>query len=66
MDLKSFPKIFGKSEPRPKLCFPFIKSPNHLLCINEVGYEYLGGLSHHLVDEKTNTKKGRTRMNANM
>ncbi len=66
MDLKSFPKILGKLELRPKLCSPPIKFPNHLLCINGVGREYLGGLSHHLVEEKINTKKGRTKMNAKL
>jgi hypothetical protein len=54
MDLKSFPKI----EPMLELDSPPIKSPNHLLCIGG-GCEFLGGLSHHLVEEKTNTKKGK-------
>ncbi len=56
MDLKSFPKIFGKLEPMLELDSPPIKSPNHLLCICG-GREYLGGLSHHLVEEKTKPKR---------
>jgi hypothetical protein len=58
MDLKSFPKIFGKLEPRLELRYPPIKSPNHLLCIGGAEREYFGGLFHHLVEENTNTEKG--------
>jgi hypothetical protein len=41
-------------------------SPNHHPCIDTNKCESLSGISHHLVEEKTNTKKGITKKHAKL
>jgi hypothetical protein len=40
--------------------------PNRLLYIDRGVHEFLVGLSHHLVKENINAKKGRTKMHAKL
>jgi hypothetical protein len=41
-------------------------SPNLLLCIDGGGCESFGDLSCHLMEQNTNTKKGRAKMHAEL
>jgi hypothetical protein len=41
-------------------------SPSCHPCNDANEHEYFGGLSHHLMEEKTNTKKGITKKHAKL
>jgi hypothetical protein len=62
--LESIPNIYEKLKQVLQLCAPPILFPSHHPCNDVSKRKSLGGLSHHPVEEKTNTKKGITKKHA--
>jgi hypothetical protein len=62
----SFSKIFWRLEPKLQSCVFPAMSPNLLLCIDGGGRESFGDFSCHLMEQNTNTKKGRAKMHAKL
>jgi hypothetical protein len=48
------------------MCAPPIRSPSRHPCIDANKHESLGGLSHHPMEERTNTKRGITKKYAKL
>lgn len=65
-DLKPCLKVFGKLKPGFWSYALLVMFPNCLLCINRGVHEFLVGLSHHLVKENINVKKGKTKPHAKL
>jgi len=65
-DLKSTPNVCKKLKRMLYSCAPPIMPPNHHPCINANEHKFFGGLSHHPMEERINTKKGITKKHAKL